>query len=60
MCQMNINFEKKKQQLDLDPKFTPLIDYLVEKGKTTKYSEEKRKECSGLWRRQNFLKQEEK
>lgn len=32
---MDTKFEKKK--LGLDPKFTPLIAYLVEKVKTTKY-----------------------
>ena len=49
-----------KKKLDLDTKFTPLIAYLIEKVKTTKYSEENRKIFSGLWRRQNFLKQEGK
>lgn len=49
-----------KKKLDLDPKFIPLTAYLIEKVKTTKYSEEKRKICSGLWRRQKFLKQEGK
>lgn len=55
------------KKLDLDPKFTPhtkinavLIAYLIENGKTTKYSEESRKISSGLWRRQTFLKQDGK